>query len=465
MQRIIPALLVPVILVLSIFSIDPDRSFPMLFSFCLLPIVWSGYLYGLKFSLFVSLLSSGAALSLIAFGIQPLSILGAVLVFNIAVLISHRFRKIFKNYQDTFRLQLQEIKGSYQDLLREDEEVNKLNLQLDRDVSKIEDLYEVTKEMGVSLEFVDIFETFARILKKTFKFKRCRLILLGQVNGVPSIEQVYQVPGPTSPVNPTPCDQELLELVSSEMRPIVIDSPEKNPYPERLHLPPEIKSFICAPLVIQNKAIAVLTGEDLEIEDFEKFLILAGQFAIQMEKVKLYEKVQELAITDGLTGAFVRRHFLKRVDEELKRSVRHKMRLSFLMLDIDHFKDCNDKYGHLVGDVVLREITQILKANLREVDLVSRYGGEEFSIVLPETDRDQALAVAERIRTSVENYTFKAYDETLRTSISIGLAVFPNGGDNPGKLIDSADQALYRAKESGRNRVCVYEEKPDTSNQ
>jgi diguanylate cyclase (GGDEF)-like protein len=174
-----------------------------------------------------------------------------------------------------------------------------------------------------------------------------------------------------------------------------------------------------------------------------------------MRKVKLYEQIQELAITDGLTGIFVRRHFLERFHEEMARHLRYGLKLSFLMLDIDHFKQQNDSFGHLIGDVILRKTTQILKANLREIDLLGRYGGEEFSIVLPDTDKVGALQAAERIRLAVEEYSFKAYEELSKITISVGIAVFPDDARSVQRLIDCADAALYRAKQEGRNRVCA----------
>lgn len=127
------------------------------------------------------------------------------------------------------------------------------------------------------------------------------------------------------------------------------------------------------------------------------------------------------------------------------------------MLDIDHFKEYNDKYGHLVGDVLLKEISRIIKDSIRQIDLVGRYGGEEFSIILTETDKEGAVFAAERIRQSVQNRSIRAYDEDLKVTISIGISVYPGHGQDAAGLIEKADQALYQAKDTGRNRVCLYE--------
>jgi len=174
--------------------------------------------------------------------------------------------------------------------------------------------------------------------------------------------------------------------------------------------------------------------------------------------VLLYETVEALAITDGLTGLYTRRYFFERFEEELQRSKRHGFKFSFLMIDIDDFKVCNDTYGHLVGDAVLKEVSHIAKGSAREIDLTARYGGEEFSMILPETDRAGAMLVAERIRKRIAENTFKAYDEKLKVTVSIGLAVYPDDSQEMSDLVERADRALYAAKSSGKNIVCEYKE-------
>jgi diguanylate cyclase len=126
------------------------------------------------------------------------------------------------------------------------------------------------------------------------------------------------------------------------------------------------------------------------------------------------------------------------------------------MIDIDYFKTCNDEFGHLVGDAVLRETAAIMKKNLREIDIIGRYGGEEFSVILPDTPKDGALVVGERMRKAVETTGISAYDENINVKISIGIATYPDDADEINQLIDRADQMLYKAKETGRNKTVVY---------
>jgi diguanylate cyclase (GGDEF)-like protein len=218
-------------------------------------------------------------------------------------------------------------------------------------------------------------------------------------------------------------------------------------------LPSEYTAFI---LKSKEKKLGVLLYKGLEPKDKEKFAILAHQFALALRRLKLYKDIETLAITDGLTGVYTRRYFLERFDEEIKRSSLRKSNLSFLMIDADHFKAVNDQHGHLTGDLVLKEISNIIQENVREIDIVGRFGGEEFCVILPDTDLEGSRVVAERIRKSAHKRTIKAYDSTLRVTLSIGLAVYPSDGKLLEELMDKADWALYRAKSQGRNCVVAF---------
>jgi diguanylate cyclase (GGDEF)-like protein len=185
----------------------------------------------------------------------------------------------------------------------------------------------------------------------------------------------------------------------------------------------------------------------------DELRILCNHLAVAVENMSLRKKLQDMADTDGLTAVFNHRYFQSALEREIIRCRRYKRPLALLMIDIDHFKKLNDSYGHQTGDIVLRGMCDIVKKQLRSSDILCRYGGEEFGIVMPETDASGAMVVAERVRRAVENQPFVSIDgETLNITVSLGLGALPPAEDAEA-IVKIADEALYRAKESGRNRV------------
>jgi diguanylate cyclase (GGDEF)-like protein len=192
----------------------------------------------------------------------------------------------------------------------------------------------------------------------------------------------------------------------------------------------------------------VYTQDDLRLLN-----IISSLAAVSVENSMLYQRMNDLAITDGLTGLYVQRYFRERLDTELKRALSAKRKFSLLMIDLDHFKDTNDKYGHTAGDTLLVKIAQVLKNSVSPEHIVSRYGGEEFAIFLFETDKSQAAKIAENIRTIVARSVFTLRRQDLRITISVGISSFPDDGYLAQDLIKKADENLYKAKQGGRNRI------------
>jgi diguanylate cyclase (GGDEF)-like protein len=175
-----------------------------------------------------------------------------------------------------------------------------------------------------------------------------------------------------------------------------------------------------------------------------------------------YHQAKERAFIDDVTEVYNARYLLSAAENEIRRAARYENALSVLFLDLDRFKLVNDRHGHLVGSQTLRKLSQILAQCVREVDTLARYGGDEFTILLVDTAHNQALAVAERIRRTVEEQVFEAgRDASLRVTLSMGVATFPEHGEDRERLIDAADKAMYRAKSKGRNRVCSADELAD----
>ncbi|MHB8509232.1 MAG: GGDEF domain-containing protein [Candidatus Dormibacteria bacterium] len=200
-------------------------------------------------------------------------------------------------------------------------------------------------------------------------------------------------------------------------------------------------------------------GLDAFSEDEVHFLeIIAHQTTTALENARLYEAVEQLSITDATTGLLNRRAFNIRIEEELARARRYKTSLSVIMFDLDHFKRYNDTHGHLAGDEVLRRIGELLKVHvLRESDLAFRFGGEEFAVLAPVARDDEAVTVARRVVDCIrEDFGGGAGCETHSVTVSAGVAVFPGDGSMAAELIQHADNALYRAKEYGRNQVVMF---------
>jgi diguanylate cyclase (GGDEF)-like protein len=211
------------------------------------------------------------------------------------------------------------------------------------------------------------------------------------------------------------------------------------------------------PLVFEDNLLGILWlwGKGVTRTDLPVMSIFAKQIGVSLERARLFQEVQSLALTDPLTGLQNRRSLFELGRIEFSRARRMNRAFCCMMLDLDHFKRINDAFGHPVGDMVLREFAKRSKISVREVDLVARYGGEELIILLPETDRDTAMQVAERLRASIAATPIKASDQEIAVTVSIGVAAKDENTLELETLIARADQAMYIAKHRGRNCVAM----------
>jgi diguanylate cyclase (GGDEF)-like protein len=220
-----------------------------------------------------------------------------------------------------------------------------------------------------------------------------------------------------------------------------------------------IHSFLGVPVVFRDHAIGLIalynTGSHAFAENDARVAeLFANQVAIALDNSRRVEQMGKQAVTDELTGLYNRRAFAGMAEKEVGRARRYQRPLSLIFFDIDHFKDVNDTHGHLVGDQVLRILTEKVTKTTRATDIVCRYGGEEFIVLMPEAGREEALAMAERLREMVSGITVVAAGRTLSLTISLGLAEFESGGDETLEdLIRRADKAMYSAKAAGRNTI------------
>ena len=179
-----------------------------------------------------------------------------------------------------------------------------------------------------------------------------------------------------------------------------------------------------------------------------------ARLSAALEYSEQQKKLQDMAMRDGLTGLYTHTLLLELLEKECSKARRYKTSLAFLMIDIDHFKKVNDTYGHRAGDMILSLVADTLEINSRRSDVVGRYGGEEFGIVLQDISYDNAWIVCERIRSSVENFEYRIGDKTVKITISIGMAYKESEAEADfEKMITTADKALYQAKKNGRNRT------------
>lgn len=298
-------------------------------------------------------------------------------------------------------------KQTFQNIIEQKDKAYAEKARLEKEAAQIFTLYEMTKNISSHFNEKEAFDIFRQKLRENITIEDCQLVADLGLSGNAKEKMI-------------PSDYDIFTLRS------------------------------------KDESLGFLIYKGVPAKDKEKFNILAHQFALAIKRIKLYKDLERLAVTDSLTNVYTRRYFLERFDEEIKRAHAKKIKLSFLMLDVDHFKMVNDQYGHLTGDCVLKEVGLIIKENIREIDIAGRYGGEEFCVVLPETDLEGALMVADRIRRVTEQRLIKAYDNSIRITLSIGISTFPSNGKQVEELIDKADWSLYRAKSQGRNCVVAF---------
>ena len=238
-----------------------------------------------------------------------------------------------------------------------------------------------------------------------------------------------------------------------EIGELATESGESFKYADTL-LPQKIN----VPLKTEDKTIGAIALNGLPPDDQSRRMVLAlaDLAATAIAKTRLYERTQVLAITDDLTGLYNRRGFNELGQREFERARRFDRALVTIMFDIDNFKNVNDTYGHAVGNQVLTLLAELCRGELREVDLLGRYGGEEFVVLLPETNIDGGHQAAERLRRAVAKSVHTLDQGQMKITISLGVAVLAGSDESLAETIDRADQALYVAKRTGRNRVCVW---------
>lgn len=220
-----------------------------------------------------------------------------------------------------------------------------------------------------------------------------------------------------------------------------------------------LRSVCACPLMTENKVLGVLRASSrapqaFSSDDLHALDIISGLGAVTLRNRLLYDRMGELAIRDTLTGLYLNRYFQERFREEIARAGSKPAKFSVILLDVDHFKDYNDEFGHSAGDHVLKNIAKVILRLMSPVDFGARYGGEEFTLLLPGKDKKAAIKAAELLRSEVQQTKLVIRRKERAVTVSLGVATYPEDGGSAEELTRSADKHLYKAKNEGRNRVC-----------
>lgn len=353
---------------------------------------------------------------------------------------------------------------------------DRLGLQkaLEARLNELRLLYEFSQKVSATLEVDELYNTVERFIGDHLGFHEFALLVLAESEspGEPARLVVKVARGFRDEKRVLGMSFQEGEGITGRtlQRAEKIYIPDTSHSEEYLHYKGEKQedgSFLSMPLMFKNKVVGVLNmfrkGVDAFSPDEIQFLdTLTVELAIAVVNAKLYSRTRELSVRDELTQLYNRRYFQQILPLEIKRAQRFKRPLALLMIDIDHFKRFNDRYGHLTGDECLKEFVRVVNARIREVDFFARFGGEEFVLILPSTPKQDGHVVAEKIRQLVKEHAFansasKAGASGERLTVSIGLAAYPDDARTVEELIDAADIALYEAKNGGRDKVRSYE--------
>ncbi|MBF7081633.1 sensor domain-containing diguanylate cyclase [Desulfallas sp. Bu1-1] len=323
-------------------------------------------------------------------------------------------------------------------------------------------LYEVARRLGGSLQLEEIMDLVLKETRRVINFHTGVIYLWSEENKCYLVGAAY---GPHARLIKGSAIQRgegFLGLALENGEPQLVDDTRSDVRTAGdLGLTQVHRSMLVVPLLAETEAVGLLVLGDKRAGFFEEkhlrlVTIIAGQTAVAIANAQLYRKLKVASITDGLTGLYNYRYFYHRALGELERARRCGDNLSLVMLDIDHFKQINDRYGHLAGDMVLSGVAGVIRSEKRACDLATRYGGEEFALLMPQTGPAEAMLVAERLRKAVRENLFEVEGTRIQVRISVGVATYPAHASDLAGLINAADNALYRAKESGRDRSIAF---------
>ena len=331
--------------------------------------------------------------------------------------------------------------------------------ELEKSQAQLEMIYENTRILAALLDNDGVIREVMRIMGATLQYQTCAVILKDKWGNF--YYRARSVDGKQN-FHLKAIDNQAIELVRKVGvmgEPIRLrDIRERTDYQA---LMPSAVAAMVVPMTSHNLTHGLLIAESGQSDryterDVQMLTIVARSAALAIENSELHKRTEELTTIDELTETYNYRYFVQKLQEEKKRALRYDVPVSIIMVDIDWFKKLNDTYGHEIGNIVLRELSRVVKKCIRDVDIFARYGGEEFVIILPQTPQIEASQIGERIREQVEGTIIDAGAAgRLKITVSVGVSSFPENGRSQEELVSVADQALYRAKGSGKNLVCT----------
>ena len=356
------------------------------------------------------------------------------------------------------------LKREVQRLIDENVRLEEANRKLNERLIELYILYQLTRQLS-SLNINELFERTMALIQEMLHLDEYSIMLLNEDTGQLEIRASKGLTDDIVTKGQTKPGEGLSGKVAALAEPVLVA--DLSMVNEHIYHPKsgyKRGSYLGVPLLAKDgRVLGVINFHNPEPASFDEvdlklFEAVADQISISLDNALTFQITKELTNRDELTKLYNRRYFFERMEREVERAKRYNRKLSLLMVDIDHFKNYNDSYGHLHGDEVLRQLANTMEKSLRKVDIVARYGGEEFLVLLPETDKRSGHRVAEKLRKAVEKHDFHHKVPSLgpgKVTVTIGISSFPSDTENSYDLLDIADKAMYFGKAQGRNRVCA----------
>ena len=354
---------------------------------------------------------------------------------------------------------LEKIEG----LLDHGRELEAENRNLREKVEELRTFWTLSKTLSTTLNMEELLRLTLHLIGRSLQVDAYSLLLMDEASNRLTVKGGFGLLSERSQDLSLSLGEGISGWVAKTGQPMLVpDVSAESRFAEQLCFPSQ-GAFLCVPLQLdKGRVIGVLNAHKPEPQtftraDLEQFQAVANQVALALENARLYQRTKELVSRDVLTGLFNRRYFFEHLETEIQRARRYSRTFTILMLDLDHFKQYNDTHGHLRGDEVLRGVGGLLLGNTRRADVVARFGGEEFVVLLPEISKQAGALVAEKIRSALAQYPFYGKEQQPggRLTVTIGLAAYPTDSDNGVELVDIADRALYVGKQQGGNAVIV----------